>query len=151
MNDSLERAHTMPEEHLSEVQRQNIINCVRSGRKIEAIKIYREATGANLAESKQVIETLAARISENAPSLANSGENEVAALLSQGNKIAAIKLYRKNTGAGLKEAKDKVEALAKSLDIAQPPTTSRKASGCGTSVFMSIAFVALVSAILWNL
>jgi hypothetical protein len=32
--------------------------------------------------------------------------------LRQGNKIEAIKLYRKQTGLGLKEAKDAVEALA---------------------------------------
>jgi len=37
--------------------------------------------------------------------------SEVRALVAQDNKIQAIKLYRENTGLGLKEAKDAVEAL----------------------------------------
>jgi ribosomal protein L7/L12 len=39
------------------------------------------------------------------------GEAEIFALLSRGQKIPAIKLYRQRTGAGLKEAKDAVEAM----------------------------------------
>ncbi|ELS54781.1 ribosomal protein L7/L12 [Streptomyces viridochromogenes] len=37
---------------------------------------------------------------------------EVVALLRDGKKIQAIKVYREITGAGLKEAKDAVEAMA---------------------------------------
>ncbi len=37
--------------------------------------------------------------------------DEVAALVRQGNKIAAIKLYREKTGADLKTAKDAVDKL----------------------------------------
>jgi large subunit ribosomal protein L7/L12 len=36
---------------------------------------------------------------------------EVRSLKAQGNLITAIKVYRENTGVGLKEAKDAVEAL----------------------------------------
>jgi ribosomal protein L7/L12 len=36
---------------------------------------------------------------------------QVSALLSEGQKIEAIKLYRERTGVGLKEAKDAVEAI----------------------------------------
>ena len=38
-------------------------------------------------------------------------EHQMVRLLDQGQKIEAIKLYRKRTGAGLKEAKDAVEAI----------------------------------------
>lgn len=41
--------------------------------------------------------------------------NEVEQLLAQGQKIAAIKLYREQTGVGLKEAKDYVDALSGSI------------------------------------
>jgi ribosomal protein L7/L12 len=42
----------------------------------------------------------------------NQGANEkVMELLKAGQKIQAIKLYREQTGAGLKEAKDYVESL----------------------------------------
>jgi ribosomal protein L7/L12 len=36
---------------------------------------------------------------------------EVLALIAQGKKIQAIKVYRERTGVGLKEAKDAVERL----------------------------------------
>jgi len=36
---------------------------------------------------------------------------EVRSLLQRGKKIQAIKVYREGTGAGLKEAKDAVEAM----------------------------------------
>jgi hypothetical protein len=39
-------------------------------------------------------------------------ETELLDLLRRGRKIDAIKLHRQRTGAGLKEAKDAVEALA---------------------------------------
>ncbi len=40
------------------------------------------------------------------------GLAEVTALLRAGKKIQAIKVYRENTGADLKEARDAVERLA---------------------------------------
>jgi ribosomal protein L7/L12 len=38
-------------------------------------------------------------------------KQEIRALLSEGQKIQAIKLYRERTGVGLKKAKDAVEAI----------------------------------------
>ena len=38
-------------------------------------------------------------------------EGRVRTLMAEGRKIEAIKVYREATGAGLKEAKDAVEAL----------------------------------------
>nr|WP_240939860.1 ribosomal protein L7/L12 [Planosporangium flavigriseum] len=43
---------------------------------------------------------------------------EVVRELEAGRKIQAIKAYRDATGAGLKEAKDAVEALARSRGLA---------------------------------
>src|SRR5262249_22145957 len=40
-------------------------------------------------------------------------EREIRSLLSQGNKIGAIKLYRAHTGAGLADAKSAVELIEK--------------------------------------
>jgi large subunit ribosomal protein L7/L12 len=83
------------------------------GRKIEAIKVYREATGAGLAEAKDAVEALEA--GQKLPSSAvfdQESEKDIVALLEQGQKIEAIRIYREKTGAGLKEAKDAVEALA---------------------------------------
>lgn len=136
----------MSDETLSENEKQNIISCIRSGRKIEAIRLYREATGASLVDAKHVIEKLAAKLSGDPPPFAETGENEIAALLISGKEIAAIKLYREKTGAGLKEAKEKVEALAESLNLAQHPMAQKKASGCGLPILMSVTFAAVAFA-----
>jgi len=45
------------------------------------------------------------------PSISLDQETQIKEIAANGNKIAAIKLYREMTGAGLKEAKDAVEAL----------------------------------------
>jgi ribosomal protein L7/L12 len=102
---------------------QEISDLVRAGNKIEAIKLYRELTGAGLAESKDAIERFAAgeplqitrttvttqgaRLGQIAPERLA----EVLRLTQSGNKIEAIKLFREMTGLGLKEAKDAVEAI----------------------------------------
>jgi ribosomal protein L7/L12 len=90
--------------------------------KIAAIKAYREETGLGLKEAKDAIEAwLATGESRLGAPAAPTPAHGVAALppLSQrvkdiakdyGGKISAIKAYREETGAGLKDAKDAVEA-----------------------------------------
>lgn len=90
------------------------------GQKIEAIKLYREQTGAGLKEAKEAVEAL--ERGEVVPGLGSGslgkGEEEILSLLEQGRKIEAIKLYRERTGAGLKSAKDAIEAMARERGIA---------------------------------
>src|SRR3954453_12151746 len=78
---------------------------------IEAIKLYRGRTGAGLKESKEAVEAIGR--GQRLPTRQDDGDfrDEVLSLLEQGQKIGAIKLYRERTGAGLKEAKDAVEAM----------------------------------------
>jgi ribosomal protein L7/L12 len=105
-----------------------------AGRKIEAIKLYRERTGAGLAEAKQAVERIErgenpAAQRPSAPggetdSPAGEIEQRLIDLLYAGKKIAAIKLYREQTGLGLKESKEAVEALAERRGI------SAARSGC---------------------
>ena len=93
-----------------------VASLMQAGRKIEAIKLYREQTGAGLADAKDAVEAMARG---EAPPLraamppANSDTLEN--LIRAGRKIEAIKLYRAQTGVGLKDAKDHVEALAQQL------------------------------------
>jgi hypothetical protein len=58
---------------------------------------------------------------------------ELLALLQEGQKIEAIKLYRTRTGAGLRDAKDAVEALGLTHGI----VTNR--SGCAAVLFGFLA------------
>lgn len=39
-------------------RKDEVVSLVRAGKKIEAIKVYREATGAGLAEAKRAVEQL---------------------------------------------------------------------------------------------
>ena len=84
------------------------------GKKIEAIKRYRELTGVGLKEAKDYVDALDAgaqppAVTPVAPSVGDLAE--VYALAHQGKKIEAIKRYRELTGVGLKEAKDYVDRL----------------------------------------
>jgi ribosomal protein L7/L12 len=93
---------------------------VAAGQKIEAIKVLREATGAGLAEAKRAVEAI--ERGEWSPSAiaASDSDLELLQLFQERGKIAAIKLHRERTGAGLKESKDFVEALAVQHGIEAP-------------------------------
>ena len=87
---------------------------LRAGRKIEAIKRYRELTGVGLQEARDAIEALESGRSATLPPksslLRQVNDSEIEAQIRSGHLIDAIKLYREKTGVGLKEAKDAVEA-----------------------------------------
>lgn len=92
------------------------------GQKLEALRRYREATGADLVQAKQAVEALERGAAW--PETPTAGEEldafaaEIVTLLKGGQKIQAIKAYRAQTGADLKDAKEAVEALAAKLGIA---------------------------------
>jgi len=95
-------------------------DAIARGNLIEAIKIYRERTGAGLKESKDAVERIAAGLrtpeGDAAPAtgpLRDEDLTQIHGMLQRGEKINAIKVYRERTGVGLKEAKDAVEALEK--------------------------------------
>jgi ribosomal protein L7/L12 len=52
-------------------------------------------------------------------------EEEIRQLLASGNKIEAVKRYREETGCGLAEAKDAVEALAAGGEVAERFSSER--------------------------
>jgi ribosomal protein L7/L12 len=99
---------------------------VSDGKTIVAIKRYREASRLGLAEAMLVVErfvetgileasnTTQVRTSSNGPPEIepSSGlQNDVISLPSSGKKIDAIKLCRREMGAGLKEANEAVGKL----------------------------------------
>ena len=103
-------------------------NLIAAGKKIEAIKVYREITGLGLMEAKLAVEDLEAgrpveinRVSTSihTGSATYSGASpdksvalgKVANLALSGKKIEAIKLYRETFDVGLLEAKTAVENI----------------------------------------
>lgn len=89
-----------------------VADLLRSGQKIEAIKRYRELVGVGLKEAKDAVEAMErGEAVPVATSVSAAPTASVHDLLREGRKIEAIKLYREQSGLGLKEAKDAVEAM----------------------------------------
>jgi ribosomal protein L7/L12 len=125
--DTLEVEETSREPNPQIMER--IFNEVQAGRKIEAIKLYREAYNTSLAEAKEMVEKAFANVpvigtEQNEPAKVeitmDSANQKLGVILQQlqsGNKIFAIKLFREQFGTGLKEAKDAVDAMERGEKI----------------------------------
>lgn len=133
------------------------LSALRSGQKIEAIKILREHSGLGLAEAKELIEYVersgrghdqAAPTEMHRPSGVDGIEMPVAALvaLREGNLVAAIAAFRKQSGLGLVECKQAVEAHLKANEMLKrqfedAAATRRKPPvGVIVVVLMAVAF-----------
>ncbi|MEO6891937.1 MAG: hypothetical protein ABI456_20205 [Ktedonobacteraceae bacterium] len=113
------------EERLAEldarlVRRDELQSLLQAQQKIKAIKLFREDTGASLREAKDIIERMVATNALAASSpFVEPGSNQLTSQLTTeiqdcllaGHKIQAIKIYREQTGASLKEAKNAVERM----------------------------------------
>lgn len=120
-----------------------VLELVRQGKRIAAIKVYRELHGVGLAEAKAAVETLA---DGGTPAAEASPEanDDVLELMRGGKKIAAIKVYRERYHVSLKEAKDAVEALASQHGIAA------QGSGCAGVVLLGLVGLAGGMWCLWG-
>lgn len=102
-----------------------IVEHLRQGRKINAIKLYRESTGQGLKESKDAVEQMerdlasgttvpSPQILSASPTTSGISDSVTARihdLVRQNRKIEAIKVYREATGVDLRAAKDYVDGL----------------------------------------
>jgi len=90
-----------------------VLDALRRGSLVEAIKLL-HAKGIGLREAKERIEAHARGFQT--PTAAHQASRalppDAARALARGDKIEAIKLVRAETGIGLKEAKDWVDAQA---------------------------------------
>ena len=88
----------------------------QQGRKIEAIGRRHAASGSSLLEAKHYVDALEQGLAPSSSSGQLPGgpallDEQVAAYCRRGAKLEAIKYYRNQTGVGLREAKDYVEAV----------------------------------------
>jgi len=126
----------------------NVLEAVQSGNVIEAIKRLREATGLGLKEAKDIIDAQLRADTHStvpAPSGASLPPDVLASLL-RGDKLEAIKLLRKQTGLGLKEAKDAVDAAEPAV-VGRPyvPTDERSRAGGKVWWFVALALLGLIA------
>jgi ribosomal protein L7/L12 len=118
----------------------DLVELVKKGEKIRAVKLYRQRTGVGLKEAVDAIDALQRGEQPKPPGEgADSDMGDVVSLLEQGKKIAAIKLYRDKTGAGLADAKSAVEAMARERGMQLPR------AGC-FSVVLACVLICLVAA-----
>lgn len=104
----------------------SVVDALGAGQKIEAIKRYRELTGVGLKEAKDAVEALERGEAVPVTQTSAAPNASVQDLLREGKKLEAIKLYREQSGLGLKEAKDAVEAMELSGSSAPPPLASKR-------------------------
>jgi hypothetical protein len=74
-------------------------------------------------------------------------QQEVRVLLSEGQKIEAIKLVRQQPGCGLMDAKNFVEAIERGEMPVVPPPAPKPAANAGCAVFLAV-LVAIAAALL---
>lgn len=133
--------------------REEILAYARSGNLIAAIKVYRTATGVGLAEAKAAVEAMVAGGPDRLPSMPAQSPGSVPTervreLLSKGNKIEAIKVFREATGAGLAEAKEQVEQIAQQAGAGIAGKSGVQKSGCfGLLLFCGAAGAVLLERI----
>ncbi|MCB9924894.1 MAG: hypothetical protein H6822_22130 [Planctomycetaceae bacterium] len=108
------------------------------GKKIEAVKVYKDHFGCGLKDAKDAVESLQRGASLPSPSQPDADlDSQLLRLLGRGEKIKAVKLYRDQTGATLYDSKQAVEALAERHGIA--------VQGGGCSGVVMISFVVLIA------
>ena len=132
--------------HSSEKSYQNqSLAQIRRGEKIGAVKLYRERTGVGLKEAVDAIEAMQRGEQPRRHTAVEAIPAEfpdVVSLIEQGKQIAAIKLYREKTGAGLAKSKAAVEALAVQRGITFPR------SGCAGVVLACVVLGFVVARVL---
>jgi hypothetical protein len=107
------------------------------------------ACGATLTEGARFCAACGAAVAPAAPSPAGGAgtplENDVRDLLRKGQKIEAIKLVREHTGFDLRQAKERVEAIAAGMPPGSIPAHSDRGT-CLGCLAMLVAGVALIVA-----
>lgn len=143
------------------VEFRQVLEAIREGRKVEAIKLYREMTGVDLKEAKKTIERMKELGGADVtpvgfpvgPAVDDAGEARVREALGGGRKIEAIKTYREVHGVGLKEAKEAVERLVAGDPDAYGSNRAsggaghgavKSSSGCGSVLLMGFGGLLLV-------
>lgn len=123
----------------------DVTSMLEQGRRIDAVRVYREQTGAGQREATLAVEALgrvtSAPATRTYASPASRDANlkaDLWALIQNGQKIEAIQLYRQRTGESMKTAKDVVEALAREHGVVPAR------AGCFGLILLCLAFPTLL-------
>jgi ribosomal protein L7/L12 len=126
----------------------DVVDALAKGNKVEAIGLLREQTGLSLVEAKQAVERHGGP-SPHPLAVGSTGLTESArSALARGNKIEAIKVLREETGLGLKEAKDAVDAAEAAMPgrAAGPMAPGEVPAATGGRVWRWLLIAAAIAA-----
>lgn len=93
----------------------DIRDLVRRGHTIEAIRLHHARHGGTLLAARAAIEAIRWDTTQSTGPTLSAFETELERLIRAGEKILAIKRYREETGLGLKESKDAIDARAAAI------------------------------------
>lgn len=146
---------------INEEEAARVTEYILAGQKIEAIKLYNEATGAGLKASKDAIDDLEKQLragnpdsfnaallpaSISVPAMPEDDAMKMTEFIFAGQKIAAIKMYKEATGLGLKDSKEFIDHLEKQLRTECPEKFAHAAkAGCGAVVLLGGLLAALAA------
>ena len=142
---------------LTDTQWSQIDLHIAAGRKIEAIKLYREFTDAGLADAKDAVEARARFIESGQTSpqdpagqsplatgqeLSSDQWDQIDEHLFAGRKLHAIKLFRDWTECDLVDSKRTIESRESDLRHRFPLRFTEQKSGCLGSILLLLALIA---------
>ena len=123
----------------------NILNEIKLGNKIEAIKMLREQLGISLIEAKDLVEKVSSSDIESGGNKINQSTNSVSEralnFLRQGKKIDAIKVVREETGLGLKDSKELIEKVIEENSEVKELFSAHSKEGLRTFIFVILAVI----------
>ncbi len=106
---------------------EEVMQYLRDGQKLQAVKAYKEETGCDLKDAKDIIDAI--DLNEKSVPAAEKLEDfdeEIINLVKSGNKLQAVKLYKEKNLVNLKDAKDAIDELYYKLN----GTHDKGRSGC---------------------
>ncbi|NII81832.1 MULTISPECIES: ribosomal protein L7/L12 [unclassified Pedobacter] len=96
--------------NVSPEAKQKALLFLSRNQKVAAVKVVKDHSGCGLKEAKDYVDALEEGVNQPVTNLADL-DAELLVILSQGNKLNAIKHYKDVTGLGLAESKDYIEKL----------------------------------------
>jgi ribosomal protein L7/L12 len=128
----------------------DVVSMLEQGRKGDAVRIYREQTGAGLRAANDAIdaiqrveETPTARTYVASSSVDADLKADLWALMQNGQKTEAIRLYRERTGCSLRTASEIVEGVSQEHGVV--PGGAR--AGCLGVLVLCLAVPGLVASL----
>lgn len=147
---------------LTPQQVQEIHDLIHRRHWLQAIQVYRDATGVSLAEAKEAVEEMVHNELTKPPSGVRRYDDpvleaKIRSLLSRGKKMDAIQIYRDEYDVSLKEARDAVERIASAMPggpvsgvpyesaIGKDPFADDEATGRRALLVLGVAAAILLS------